>query len=129
MISGYAYFEARAETAEIEIGEGTIFNNSAVIIADRGKVVIGRNCMIGSNFFVADSDFHGLEVENRANGKYQCADVVIGNDVFFGNDVKVLKGVTIHNGSVIGSGSIVTGDVLPGCIYGGVPAKLIRHIS
>lgn len=129
LISGYTYFEARTDTAEIIVGEGTCFNNSAVVIADRGKVSIGRRCMIGNNFFVADSDFHGLEVENRTNGQYQCADVFIGDDVFFGNDVKVLKGVTIHNGAVIGSGSIVTCDVPAGCIYAGVPAKLIRHIS
>ncbi|MGY2275264.1 MULTISPECIES: acyltransferase [Pseudomonas] len=129
LMGGYAYFEARTATAEITVGEGTCFNNSAVVIADRGKVAIGRRCMMGNNFFVADSDFHGLEVENRTNGQYQCADVFIGDDVFFGNDVKVLKGVTIHNGAVIGSGAVVTGDVPAGCIYAGVPAKFVRHIS
>lgn len=128
-ISGYAYFEARSLSAKIIVGEGTCFNNSAVVIADRGQVEIGKNCMIGTNFFVADSDFHGLEPENRTNGNYQCADVFIGDDVFFGNDVKVLKGVSIHSGSVIGSGSIVTSDVPAGSLYAGVPARLIRRLS
>lgn len=128
-INGYAYFEARHSSAEISVGEGTCFNNVPVVIADKGKVTIGKNCMIGTNFFVADSDFHGLELENRTNGKYECADVFIGDDVFFGNDVKVLKGIRIHNGAVIGSGSIVTCDIPTGTIYAGVPAKFIRSIS
>lgn len=127
-LSGYAYFEARKSGASIGIGQGTFLNNGAVIIADRGRVSIGQRCLIGQGFYAVDSDFHGLDIDSRTNGNYECADVSIGNDVFIGNDVRVLKGVNIGNGAVIGSGSLVLNDVPEMTIYAGVPAKFIRNL-
>lgn len=127
-LSKHAYFEARGKDARIEIGMRTFFNNGAVLIADRGSILIGKDCLIGPGFFVTDSDFHGLELENRTNGNYQCMDVIIGDDVFIGNDVKVLKGVTIGRGAVIGSGSIVLSSVPENTVFAGVPAKCIKHL-
>lgn len=127
-ISGSAYFEARSKTASIRVGNGTVFNNGAVIIADKGAVSIGLRCLIGPCFFVVDSDFHGLEIENRNSSNYECKDVSIGDDVFIGSNVKVMKGVRIGKGSIIGSGSVVVSDVEELSIYAGVPAKLIRKI-
>lgn len=127
-ISGSAYFEARGKTASIRVGNGTVFNNGAVIIADKGVVSIGLRCLIGPCFFVVDSDFHGLEIENRNNSNYECEDVFIGNDVFIGSNVKIMKGVRVGDGSIIGTGSVVVSDVEALSIYAGVPARLIRKI-
>lgn len=127
-VSGSAYFEARSKTASIRVGSGTIFNNGAVIIADKGAVRIGLRCLIGPCFFVVDSDFHGLEVENRNSSNYECEDVFIGDDVFIGSNVKIMKGVRVGDGSIIGSGSVVVSDVEERSIYAGVPARLIRKI-
>lgn len=127
-ITGYAYFEARHSSASIKIGEGSYLNNGAVIIADKSTVEIGKRCMIGLNFSAVDSDFHGLEIENRKNGNYECADVYIGDDVFIGSDVRILKGVRVGSGAVIGSGSLVARDVAERTIHAGVPAKFIRNI-
>lgn len=84
--------------------------------------------MIGLRLSVVDSDFHGIELENRTNNNYQCSDVIIGDDVFIGSDVKILKGVEIGNGSVIGSGSLVVKNVPAMTVFAGVPAKFIRNI-
>lgn len=127
-LGGYAYLEAREASSRITIGEGTFLNNNASIIADRGAVEIGKRCLIGLNFSAVDSDFHGLELENRNNGNYECVDVYIGNDVFIGNNVTILKGVRIGDGAVIGNGSLVVNNVEPMTIHAGVPAKLIRAI-
>lgn len=128
LLQGYTYIEARGVTADIEIDEGTCLNNGAVIMADKGRIKIGKRCLIGLNFSVVDSDFHGLDVVNRSNGCYECADVHIGDDVFMGNDVKILKGVSVGNGSVIGSGSLVVKDVPAMMVYAGVPAKFVRSL-
>lgn len=127
-LSGYAYFEARSASASIEIDQGTFLNNCTVIIADRGKIKIGRRCLVGLNFSAVDSDFHNLEFYARTSGNYECADVLIGDDVFIGSDVRVLKGVKIGDGAVIGSGSLVVHDVPGMTVYAGVPAKFIRAI-
>ncbi|MTI11967.1 acyltransferase [Sansalvadorimonas verongulae] len=128
LLDGYGYIEARASEALVEIKSSTILNNNFVVIADRSEISIGERCLIGPNFFVTDSDFHGLKLEDRCNGNYYCARVDIEDDVFIGNNVRVLKGVRIGRGSVIGSGSTVVNDVEPMSIYAGIPARKIKEI-
>jgi len=128
LISESSYFEARACTAKISIGNETIINNGAILIADRSEIKIGDRCLIGPKFFVIDSDFHGLDIKSRNNGNYECHPVCIGNDVFVGYDVKIMKGVVIGNGAVIASGSVVTKNVMPNTIVAGSPAKRIGSI-
>ncbi len=127
-LSGYMYIEARSKDSTISIGENTVINNNAVIIADKMSIDIGASCLIGCNFMVFDSDFHGLSTTNRLNGKYESKPVFIQDNVFIGNNVTVTKGVTIGKNSVIGSGSIVTSDVKENSIYAGNPAKFIKCI-
>lgn len=127
-LSGNGYLEARAENAIIEIAESTTINNGFTIIADKSSIHIGRRCLIGPDFFVADSDFHGMNVEDRTNGNYDCKPVKIEDDVFIGQGVKVMKGVHIGQGAVIGSGSVVVSDIEPFTINAGVPAKKLRSL-
>jgi len=51
----------------------------------------------------------------------------VGNDVWIGDNVTVLAGVRIADGCVLGVGAVVTKDTEPYGIYGGIPARLIRH--
>jgi maltose O-acetyltransferase len=120
--------EARNSDSSINIGVGTFINNGAVIIADKTQIEIGERCLIGPGFFACDSDFHGLAINNRSNGNYECSSVKIGSDVFIGDGVKVMKGVTIGDGAVIGSGSVVVRNVAPNTIHAGVPAKYIKDV-
>lgn len=129
LFSGSGYIEARTCESKVNIGSGSFINNSCVIIADRTSITIGERCLIGPRFFVTDSDFHGLSIENRLNGEYDCSPVRIGDDVFIGAGVKILKGVSIGTGAVIGSGSVVVKDVENLTVYAGVPAKKIGCVN
>jgi len=40
-----------------------------------------------------------------------------------------LPGVRIGRGSTIAAGAVVSRDVEPGCLVGGVPAKVIRRLE
>ena len=55
--------------------------------------------------------------------------VVIGDDVWIGANAVILPGVTIGPHSVVAAGAVVTRDVPPGCVVGGVPAKVIRQLE
>lgn len=125
-LGGSGYMEARSESASIEVGKDTVLNNNYVVIADRSIIKIGNRCLIGPNFFVSDSDFHGLGLQDRNTKNYATSSVVIGDDVFIGDNVRILKGVIVGDGVIIGSGSVVVNDVSEGSIVAGVPAKFIR---
>lgn len=127
-LNTYTYLEARHQDSSICIGRNTIINNGSMMIADRGKIYIGMNCLIGLQFSVMNSDFHGLSIKSRMTSEYLCQDVHIGNNVFIGNNVTILKGVTIGDGAVIANGSIVTRNVPENTIFAGVPAKYVNDI-
>ena len=50
-LNGYAHIEARCEGSEVIVGTSVHINNSATIIADKTRVVIGDDCLIGPGLF------------------------------------------------------------------------------
>lgn len=127
--TGMGYLDARMKSARIEIGDRTVLNNNAVIIARSTEIVIGADCCIGYNFQCIDSDFHGLRVEARNDSQAIVDEPVhIGDSVFIGSNVLVLKGVTLGEGCVVAAGSVVTKSFPPRSIIGGNPARLIRML-
>lgn len=128
--STYAYIEARNPTSKIVIGENTWINNNFSAISESAGITIGQRCLIGANVEIIDSDFHGIKVSDRGTSNPEKAKpVVIGDDVFIGSNVKIMKGVVIGVGSVIANGSIVVGEIPPGVIAGGNPAKVLKVIE
>ena len=128
--STYAHLEARTEKALIEIGDNTQINNGFTAIAERSSIVIGNNCLIGTQCEIYDSDFHALSKSARDSGHVsQCSSVVIEDDVFIGSNVRILKGVKIGFGAVIGNSSVVTRDVPPQSVASGAPAVFRRRLN
>lgn len=129
-LSSYAYIEARNPGSLISIGDGTWINNGFSAIAEHSSIVIGKNCLIGTNVEIMDSDFHGLEVRDRYRSEPSwCKPVVIEDDVFLGSNVKIQKGVRIGRGSVVANGSVVSNDVRPYTVAGGNPNREIRSLD
>lgn len=63
--NGYAYIEARNQGSNIKIGNGTWINNNFIAISDHKSITIGENVLIGTFVEIYDSNFHGLEPEQR----------------------------------------------------------------
>tara|TARA_B110000971_G_scaffold188195_1_gene197812 strand:+ start:402 stop:569 length:168 start_codon:yes stop_codon:yes gene_type:complete len=53
--------------------------------------------------------------------------VLIGDGVSIGANAFINPGIRIGSNTVIGANSVVTKNLEANSIYGGVPAKLIRH--
>ena len=107
---------------EISIGNGTYLNRGAEVIA-WNRVEIGRDCMIGWDVVIMDTDLHPVgdrPMENKP--------VVIGDGVWIGCRSIILKGVTIGERAIIAAGSIVTKDVPPYTLVGCQPAKQIERL-
>lgn len=54
-------------------------------------------------------------------------DIIIGDDVWIGYGAQIMPGVNISDGCVIAAGAVVTKNTEPYGIYGGIPAKKIKH--
>lgn len=126
--TGYSYVEARHNDAVIEIGDNNHFNNNLIIIAEHGKVLIGNDCLFGTNVSIANSDFHPIRISERHSTSQKSKDVIIGNNVFIGSNVSICKGVHIGDNAVVAIGSVVFDDVKANTIVRGNPATLYKEI-
>jgi acetyltransferase-like isoleucine patch superfamily enzyme len=90
-----------------------------------GRIEIGDFVSLAPGVFITGSDYQSkFGVPFRQQPKRE-RDVKIGNDVWLGAYVVVTAGVTIGDGCIVGAGAVVTQDLPPGCIAGGVPARVI----
>jgi acetyltransferase-like isoleucine patch superfamily enzyme len=92
----------------LTIGDDTVLDAGAEVIA-WGRVVIGKNCYLGWDALVLDTDLHhigGYPLVNKP--------VTIGDNVYVGCRAIILKGVTVGDGALILPGSILTRDVPAG---------------
>jgi acetyltransferase-like isoleucine patch superfamily enzyme/acyl carrier protein len=108
----------------LEIGNTVNINFGAAISAHE-HVKIGDRVRMGPYAIVMDSDYHAA----RDRGEKPTAPITIEEDVWLAGRVSVLRGSRIGRGSVITAGSVVSGEIPPGVIAGGVPARVIRRIE
>ena len=110
--------------ATVSLGARTTLGFHSFIYASE-RVEIGDDCMIAPFVYIVDSD-HGAAVGMNMNRQPNTTrPIVIGNDVWIGAKAVILAGSTIGSGAIIAAGSVVRGDVPPGVIVGGIPAKEI----
>ncbi len=110
--------------AEIQIGRGVQINYGTLISASK-RVTIGNEVMLGNHCIVADSDQPGLS-EDGANPPLP---VEIGDGAWLAVRVTVLPGAKIGAGAVITAGSVVSGEIPPGVVAGGIPARVFRSMA
>ena len=107
---------------ELVIGDGSVLDAGVEIIAWT-RVTVGRNCYLGWDVLVMDTDLHGA-----GDRPVVSRPVAIGNNVRIGARAMILKGVAIGDGAVIHPGSIVTHDVPPGVEVGPPPATAKNRV-
>ena len=103
----------------LSIGTGTYLNRDTEVVAWK-EVAIGRDCMIGWDVLIMDTDQHplpGRGLDNRP--------VRIGDGVWIGARATILKGVTIGDGAIVGACAVVTRDVPAGAVVTG-PSAVTR---
>lgn len=120
---------ANADNTTCEIGKNLVATCNLTIIANREpnlKVLIGDNCMFGTNVILRTTDSHSIINEKGETINFG-GDIIISDNCWLAMDVTVLKNVKIAEGVVVGTGSIVTKNLdTPNAIYVGVPAKLTK---
>lgn len=129
-----------------EIGDET---RVGPFVEIQSETRIGRRCKISSHSFICqgvtieDEVFigHGVMFTNdvlprattesgelQGAGDWQMVETLVKRGASIGSNATILPGITIGERAIIGAGSVVTADVPAGCIFAGVPARLLRRI-
>ena len=109
----------------IHVGK-RVFINMGCKFQDQGGIFIGDGALIGHNVVLATLN-HAMSPGDRAT--MLPAPIRIGRNVWIGANATVLPGVTVGDGAVVAAGAVVTRDVPENTVVGGVPARIIRHLS
>ena len=109
----------------IHIGKH-VFINMGCKFQDQGGIFIGDGALIGHNVVLATLN-QAMSPNHR--GTMIPAPIHIGKNVWIGSNATVLPGVTIGDGAIVAAGAVVTKDVPENTIVGGVPARVMRHLS
>ena len=109
----------------IHIGKH-VFINMGCKFQDQGGIFIGDGALIGHNVVLATLN-HAMSPHDR--GTMIPAPIHIGKNVWIGSNATILPGVTIGDGAIVAAGAEVTRDVPENTIVGGVPARIMRHLS
>jgi FkbH-like protein len=108
----------------LRIGEQGAINFGTIIGAAK-SVTIGSRVFIGPYCIIADTEL--AEPDEKAG---IIADPVdIGDGVWLASRVTVLPGARIGAGAVIAAGSVVSGEIPPGVIAAGNPARVVRQVG
>jgi acyl-CoA synthetase (AMP-forming)/AMP-acid ligase II/acetyltransferase-like isoleucine patch superfamily enzyme len=115
-----------ANDAVLELGENVAFGMGTVVNAGM-DVRVGRGALSSMGCMINASDHRmdaGLPIREQA---FVHAPILIGEDVFLGAHCYVAKGSRIGNGAVVSVNAAVTGDVPPGAIVQGSPARVVKY--
>lgn len=110
----------------IKIGDHVLIS-PGVRISAAFSITISDNCMIASNAYITDSDWHGIY--DRSLPPEEISPVTLAPNVWIGDSAIICKGVSIGENSIIGAGAVVTSDIPANVIACGNPARVIRKLD
>lgn len=110
----------------ITIGDHVLIS-PGVRISAANSIIISDSCMLASNAYITDSDWHGIY--DRSLTPSTKHKVVLEENVWVGDSAIVCKDVTIGKNSIIGAGSVVVSDIPSNAIAAGNPAKIIKKLD
>jgi acetyltransferase-like isoleucine patch superfamily enzyme len=111
----------------ISFGDGTTVEDAYIVASEGGRILIGRDCLIGHGVDIRNGDSHSIidvETKKRLNPS---KDIVIGDHVWLGAYSQILKGANIGENSVVGLRSVVTTEIPGNSVCVGVPAKVVKE--
>lgn len=132
-IEAYDEYKGVHYEPKIEIGRDVRVNSTCHIGAIN-KIVIGEQCLLGSNVMIHDhshgrNTFDESSIHPSERNLYSKGAIIIGKRCWLCENVVVLANVTIGDCCVIGANSVVTKDIPSYSVAVGNPAKVVRQIK
>lgn len=114
-----------AQRGKIHIGRNVFFNQNVSITA-LDSIKIEDGVTIGNNVVIVD---HDHDISDMNNSDFVSEPIVIRQGTWIGANCVVLKGVSIGEHAVVAAGSVVTKAVPDYAIVVGVPAKVVGYTN
>lgn len=96
-------------------------------IDSASEIEIGNNCMLASNVYITDADWH--DIYDRTQPVGMSDPIKLADNVWLGDSSIVCKGVSIGENTVVGAGSVVTSSLPANVIAAGNPARIIKNLD
>lgn len=113
--------------ARLEIGRRTYLGEFNNIRCAGAPIVIGANCLISQMVTMVGSN-HGTAAGTPiVDQPWEGTGIVVGDDVWIGAGSVLLPGARLGDGCVVAANSVVRGEVAPGDIVAGSPARVVGH--
>ena len=112
------------ESGQVTVEAGA-YVNAGCWFEGHGRIVIGRDCLLGPEVMILTST-HAFGPDGEVARESSFRDVSIGERCWLGARAMVLPGVSIGAGTVVAAGAVVTRDCEAGARYAGVPARRLR---
>lgn len=107
--------------------------NDGVVLQSYGGISIGNNVTISRNVTILTIGLDTADYIHNSMKKHRdhiMKKVIIQDGTWLCANVTVLPGVKIASCCIVAAGAVVTHDLNEeNCIYGGVPAKLIKRME
>lgn len=111
----------------VEIGPNCFISFGAWIDSSRGKVIIGRKCVITKGSKVLGHS--AVDKILKPDWDQNQNETVLGDNVFVGMNAVILPNVKLGDNCIVGAGAIVTKSFPANSVIGGNPAKLLRTVE
>jgi len=103
-----------------------VFINHACSFLDMGTITIEDDVMIGPRVNII-TEYHPLDPKDRK--ALMAKHVVIKRNAWIGAGATILPGVTVGENAVVAAGAVVAKDIPADSVFGGIPAKFIKHVE
>ena len=115
----------------MQIGEGSQILSPGLILDEPYLISLGKHVSVASGvrFIVHDGATWVFRSQERYRNVIKYGRITIHDNCIIGLNSVLLPGITIGPNSVVAAGSVVTGDVAPGMIVRGNPAKVVAKVE
>ncbi|ADO47915.1 DapH/DapD/GlmU-related protein [[Enterobacter] lignolyticus] len=110
------------------IGKNTVIGYNCWLNAT-GDIEIGSDTLIGANTIITSSSHHFKDNVPVSEQGMSFKKVTIGSNVWIGSNVSILEGVVIGDNSVIGAGVVVKENIPPNTIIKAGSTVVIEKIK
>jgi maltose O-acetyltransferase len=110
----------------IIVGDHVLIGNHSIIMGG-GNIVIGNEVLIGPHVVIISGN-HSKKNHSYRYGEGKFGKISIGDGAWIAANCTISMNSCLPQGSILSANSFLNKDFgIPNAIYGGVPAKLIKH--